>query len=464
LTLVTQGTYTLSELVPSLYTGPNSTSFSVIPLQVLPGSFTGTPTGFSVSFNAPFLVNSTNPILYGQGFGPTAPAPTVTLTGPSGPVDGSLIINTASNSLTFLETDTASEVNDTTPILPDGTYTVTITSSAAKNGLQALNVDGGFLDGLGSGSAGSGDYTATFTVSAAAAHEDIVWVPATADGPGQPLEAPGNNQSGGGYPVYLSDTTGGVTDVQVTLNYNPALLTVTGGTGAHFMLLATSTPGHAVLQYSGPVLPTGTKTPIGFITALVPGGTTGNPTPYRAKDLLHLSGVSVNGGAIPAVTADGLHLVAYVGDADGNGSYSSSDAVLITRVALQTDTGFAAYLLVDPVIVADTDGAGFIPADTALQVNEAGVGFPTANLPNPPIPSGVAFQALPARAVAARSVPNTTNVVRAAVWQPSDHWFQALDRGMLSTADLLESDLLAAIEQAAGRRGARADRLNQRHT
>src|SRR4029077_12681750 len=127
----------------------------------------------------------------------------------------------------------------------------------------------------------------------------------------------------------------------------------------------------------------------GFVTAMVPSGTSTNPTPYKAKDLLHLSGISLNGGAIPVATGDSLHLVAYVGDADGNGTYGSNDAVLITRVALQTDTGFPAYPLVDPVIVADTDGSGFIPADAALQANEAGVGFPTANLPIPPTPSGV---------------------------------------------------------------------------
>jgi hypothetical protein len=58
---------------------------------------------------------------------------------------------------------------------------------------------------------------------------------------------------------------------------------------------------------------------------------------------------------------------------------------------VQTDTGFAAYPLVDPVIVADTDGFGFIPADAALQANEAGVGFPAPNLPSPPVPLGVHF-------------------------------------------------------------------------
>src|SRR4029077_13730084 len=102
--------------------------------------------------------------------------------------------------------------------------------------------------------------------------------------------------------------------------------------------------------------------------------------------------VSLNGGAIPVATCDALHLVAYVGDADGNGSYSTSDAVLITRAGLETDTGFSAFPRVDPAIVADTDGSGFIPADAALQANEAGVGFSTPTLPSPPIPPGVHFQ------------------------------------------------------------------------
>jgi hypothetical protein len=178
------------------------------------------------------------------------------------------------------------------------------------------------------------------------------------------------------------------------LNYNPALLNVTGVTGTGFTLLKSSTPGQAVLQYNGPALPAGNEVPIGFLTASVPAGTAANPTPYKAEDLLHLSGATLNGGAIPVATGDGLHLVAYVGDADGNGAYSGSDAVLITRVTLQTDTGFAAYPLVDPIIVADTDGAGFVPSDAALQVNEAGVGVPTANLADPPIPTGMHFLAM----------------------------------------------------------------------
>jgi streptogramin lyase len=419
LALSTPGSYTLSALVPQAYTGVNSNTFTVAPLQVVAGSFTGAPWGFALQFNAPYLVNSLTPVLYGQGYSASAPPPSVTLTqtkdatgrAVNNPVAGSLILNAAINSITFLTANTALESDTGWPILADGTYTAVVRSrGAGMSGFQALSRDGGYLDGLGTGVAGSGDYTATFTVNAAAAREDVLWVPATADGPGQALNAPGNNQVGGGYPVYLCDNTGTVTSVQATLNYDPTLLTVTGVTGAGFSLLGSSTPGQAVLQYAGPALARGTQMPIGFITATVPSGSTSNPMPYKAKDLLHLSGVSINTGTIPGVTGDALHLIAYVGDADGNGSYSSNDAVLITRTALQSDSGFAAYPLVDPVIVADTDGSGFIPADAALQVNEAGVGYPTANLPSPPIPAGAHFTPIANNVDPTLSLPATLQV------------------------------------------------------
>jgi uncharacterized repeat protein (TIGR03803 family) len=420
LTLVTPGTYQLSAIVPGLYTGPYSGSFSVLPLQVLPGSFVGTPSGFSLQLNAPLLVNATTPILYGTGNGASGPPPSVIVTTDPGNlsdtkayVAGSLLLNPATNTLTFLATNTALEANNGSPLLPDGIYTVVVRSGAGTNGLQALNAGGGFLDGLGTGTAGSGDSTATFTVSAAALKEDVLWVPATADGPGQPLSAPGKNQAGGGYPIYLSDGAGAVTYVQATLNYDPTLLNVTAATGTGFSLLASSTPGRAIVQYHGPALPAGTQTPIGFLTATVPSGTTANPMPYKAGDLLHLSSVALNGGTIPVVTSDGIHLVAYVGDADGSGSYTANDALLITRAVLSTDSGFAAFPLVDPTIVADTDGSGFIPSDAALQVNEATVALPAPNLPVPPIPSGVVFQIAAASTVQNIRPRSTQQVVSA---------------------------------------------------
>jgi len=260
---------------------------------------------------------------------------------------------------------------------------------------------GGYLDGLGTGVAGSGDYTTTFTVSTAANSNDVVWVPSVAEGPGDVLNAPGNDKQtlfAGGYPVYINDATGVVTNVQLVFNYDPTLLVVTGATsnpnlpGSSFTLdSGSSTPGHAVLRYSdsgsNAALLTGGQVPLGFITASVPRGTSANPMPYGHLDLLHLSNVVINGGAVPVTAIDALHLEAYIGDGDGNAMYTSHDATLIVRVSLQADSGFVYYPLVDPVIAADTDGDGFIPADAALQVNEVGVGLPAPNIL--PIPIGV---------------------------------------------------------------------------
>jgi large repetitive protein len=416
LMLVTPGSYSLSAVIPSLFTGPNSNPFSIAPLQVIPGSFTGTPSGFSLQFIAPFLLNSTTPVLYGKGFGISATAPSVILTtdpdnlsDTAAYVAGSLVLDPADNRITFVTTTTANRANSppgaASPLLPDGVYTAIVRGSTVTDGFQALDNGGGYLDGLGTGVPGSGDFMATFTVNAQVIHDDIVWIPPAADGPGQALNAPGRNQLGGGYPIYLSDSTGTVTEVQITLNYNPALLAVTGVSGPGFALLASSTPGQAVLQYTGPALPVGVETPIGYLLATVPAGTAASPVPYKTEDLLHLSNVALNSGAIvPLATADAVHLVTYVGDADGNGNYTSNDAVLITRALLHTDSGFSAYPLVDPVIVADTDGVGFIPSDAALQANEAGAGLATPNLAMPPIPRGVHFQA-----VVANLGPNLLN-------------------------------------------------------
>jgi uncharacterized repeat protein (TIGR03803 family) len=412
LSFAVPGSYTLSELVPQLYTGLNSTPFSVLPLEVIPGSFAGTPSGFSLQFNTAFLVNSLTPALY-------AGVPSVTLTqikdaggNPVNvPIEGSVIPNPATNCLTFLATNTANQVNDGTPVLPDGTYKVDVLSTGST-GIQAMLPGGGYLDGLASGVAGSADFTATFTVSASG--KDVLWVPDTADGPLQPLSAPGNNQAGGGFPLYLNVSSSTlVTDVQVTLSYNPALLNVTStstaSNGGTFTVTASA--GTAVLHWSGPALAAkvGTPFPVGYITATVTNGSAGSPI-YRTKGLLHLSSPTINGGSVPVTTSDGLHLVAYVGDANGDGTYSSADAVLTTRVALQIDSGFTAYPLVDPVIVADTDGSGFIPADAPLQENEAGVGFSTANLPNPPTPPGANTTPISNNVDPSLSLPSTLTV------------------------------------------------------
>jgi len=280
LTLVAPGSYTLSDIVPGSYIGPNSNSFNIAPLQV--SSFTPSPagsafaSGFALTFNAPFLVNTTilNPLgganvpaLYGSGFGASGIVPSVTLTQTSGQapngfklpyqVAGSVVLNPATYSLTFIPTNNSSYLSlNGTPVLPDGTYVVDVAGkSAGVTGFQAFNAGGGYL----AGNMPNGDWTTTFTVGASAAKDEVVWLPATAIGPGQPLEAPGYTLSGGGEPIYLYDPSttpgqpGDVTSVTGTLTYNPNYLTVTSGMGGPYLTITqTATPGVATFAYNGP--------------------------------------------------------------------------------------------------------------------------------------------------------------------------------------------------------------------
>ena len=86
------------------------------------------------------------------------------------------------------------------------------------------------------------------------------------------------------------------------------------------------------------------------LTAQVPG-----TAPYGAQHVLDLTHVQINGGAIPATDDDGLHVVSYFGDTTGSRSYSSADSSRALRLAVGLDSGFPAYRLTDPVIVALRD-------------------------------------------------------------------------------------------------------------
>jgi len=560
LTLVTPGNYTLSDIVPGSYIGPNSNSFNIAPLQV--SSITPSPagsafaSGFALTFNAPFYVNTTilNPLgganvpaLYGSGFGAGGIKPSITVTQMTGAhpngftlpynVAGSLVLNPATYSLSFIPTNNSSYLSlNGTPVLPDGTYVVDVGGqSAGVTGFQAFNAGGGYLDG----NMPNGDWTATFTVGAAATNDEVVWLPATAIGPGQALEAPGYTLSGGGEPLYLYDPSvpagnpGDVTSVTGTLTYNPSYLTVTSGMGGPYLTITqTATPGIATFAYNGPPVTftsanglnihnTGiASTPLGYLnwsgalaqlsnsslgsvvgapggnmTGAAPNGTTyyyelasvangvvspastvvsvtvpandsgesvllywlqdlvatgynlyrttttmagvpqftnqsllaanipysadptfgyqyldatapgatlmtgALPPPatsfaqatvpngtaasslsiYQAKDVLTVSGVTVMAGAstLPSIGNSAVHLVAYEGDADGNGVYTSGgDAVELTRVHLQTDSGFPAYPLIDPVILGDVDNPdlGVFSGDAAFQISTLSVG------------------------------------------------------------------------------------------
>ena len=149
------------------------------------------------------------------------------------------------------------------------------------------------------------------------------------------------------------------------------------------MTIDTSTPGLARLSFTSPTsLPAGLGT-FATLVASVP-----NTAPYASKEDLVLGNLSLNGGAIPATDADGVHVVAYLGDTTGNGGYSGLDAALISRVVANIDTGFSAFPVLDPTILADVAVRGSLTALDAAFVSQF-----VANLPQPRIPAlpGVAI-------------------------------------------------------------------------
>jgi endonuclease/exonuclease/phosphatase family metal-dependent hydrolase len=326
------------------------------------------PSGVVINFNRGFQAGLLN--LYDDANGDLGPAD-VTLTGAStGPVEGSLLVGPG-DQLTFIKTGG--------PLAAD-TYSVVVRSAA--NGLVSLG--GTLLDGNGDGTPGD-NYTSSFTVSSSSA--PVVSIPDFTRGDGQPVNVPA---TGSGLPLTISNGSG-VTAVTLDLAYNPALLSITGaavGAGVPAgasVTLTTPTPGVAQLVFSSPTaLPAGAVSFVS-LTAAVPA-----TAPYLAKELLQINNLSVNGGALAAVADDGVHVAAYLGDATGDGSYSSQDALLILRVSSGVDGGFTAYPLADPVLVGDVSGFGAVNSQDALDVLKASVGLSVPAIPA--IPAGITPQ------------------------------------------------------------------------
>jgi hypothetical protein len=149
-------------------------------------------------------------------------------------------------------------------------------------------------------------------------------------------------------------------------------------TGIATDVFAFSTNGHGTLGTGlGPVT-------IGELQATIPN--TLNQTIYKAKEVLTVSGAT-GVGSLPLVGASAIQVVGYPADASGDGAYAGNDGSLTGRVAGGQDTGFAAWPLVDPVVLADLAGEGLVTATDASQVAQVAVHRP--GLPNiTPIPTG----------------------------------------------------------------------------
>lgn len=296
----------------------------------------------------------------------------VTLVGAAvGPVAGSLVIDPAMNKFTFIKSGGS--------LLPDS-YTVTLHSGASA----FRTASGELLDGNNNGIAGD-NYVGTFTVLSSSAV--TLSVPDFTRGFGQTVNVPA---SGSGIPIALS-TGQGVSRADFTLRFDPALLTISGATlGAGIpgasLSFTQSTPGIAVISVSQASQFSGTEGPITLVslTAQVP-----NTAPYGAQHLLDLTDLHLFNAAptpveIPALDDDGIHVAAYLGDANSSQTYNSPDATFAQRLIVGTYTGFSSYPLTDPFLIVDANRNGAVQSDDVTTIQRAIVGLPTSEVP--PLP------------------------------------------------------------------------------
>ncbi len=222
---------TVANAVNSGIKGTSST-VDATGLQVT--SVTGTPTGFTVTFNKPFslgslrlysgvrgLLDMPDLLFYSDNFGES--------------LSGSLIPNASHTAFTFVETTLADQLGG----LTDGTYVVSLLSGsngltdAAGVPLDASN-NTDTVDNLYP--TGTTAYTTTFTVNTLTAFDGsgsqvAVSLPAFTQGPDLPVDVQVPHSVPvsyfGGIPVTMSDGDNAST-VSFQVTYNTALLTVTG--------------------------------------------------------------------------------------------------------------------------------------------------------------------------------------------------------------------------------------------
>ena len=358
-TYATAGAYTVQAI--AITAGDGSFAAAPVPVSVAPGTLAATSvvaeaTGFHARFDG-VLDPATLTVLAGA----SGDAPNIIVTGPTaGIVDGSIVADPDGAGFRFVAASGA---------LAAGTYRIVL-----RSGIQ--DARGGSLDGNDDGTPGD-DLVTTITEPAAL---DELTIPAFMRGPGQAVNVPA---TGAGLPVTFS-SDGTATSVVFTVGFDPSLLSLTSATaaaglptGATVGFAATTLADgrmQATITVASPTAIAAGQVALVDLIATVPA-----TAPYGATEVLSLAVSSVNGIAQALPASSGLQVVGYLGDANGDGVYSSDDSARILRVVAGADTGFAFWRGVAPAVVADLNGDGAVTAADA----------PLVGTTSPPIPAGV---------------------------------------------------------------------------
>jgi YD repeat-containing protein len=343
---------------------------AVAPDSLIVTNFTPTARGFHARFDGvldPASVSSTY----------ESKTPDVVVTGDLvGVVNGSVVLDSDGAGLSFIRSGA--------PLQYD-VYHVTLRSGTV--GLHDLR--GRQLDGNADGTAGD-DYLTTFDDRSNG--NGLITVPDFMRGPGQPVNVPASGQ---GLPVaFTSDGT--VKTLVFSVAYDPTLLTISGATAASGLpsgaqvsfataMSATGSTLARITIVSDLPLPAGTITLVNLI-ASVPAAAL-----YGSTEVLTLAVEQVNGGTNTLLDDAALHVVGYLGDADGNAIYTSNDTQRILRIVAGADRGFAAWRGINPLLVADIDGNGKLTPVDGSRVGQVATGQSRPEIPALPVGVTVRF-------------------------------------------------------------------------
>jgi hypothetical protein len=330
-------------------------------------AMTPTATGYDVRFNRAIDASQFN-LFDGQGGETRFGVADAVLRDASGqPVAGSIVLHEDGQGYTFVQSGNPR----TDGLLAQGPHTLSL--DGRESGFT--DTAGRAMDGDGDGVAG-GIYTATVHGSAGGA---IVSLAEFARGPGQAASLAGMP---GGLPVRVSNAAG-ATSIGFTLDYDPALLRIDGvelAVSGATLVADFSVPGHLVVSVSGISGLESVATDLVRLLASVPA-----TAPYGAVHVLDLGNVVVDGNApTGALDDDGLHLVAYAGDATGDARYSAADVMAFQRVLIRVDSGFHAYPRIDPYVVGNVDGNSTLSSLDVRVLSQQMAGLPQNLLPEIP--------------------------------------------------------------------------------
>ena len=169
-------------------------------------------------------------------------------------------------------------------------------------------------------------------------------------------------------PININNTTGGIIGVDLTLTYNPNVLTAmndvtVGGTASGWNIAWNATDGQIIVGMADSSKLTGEGSLMNIRFRVSGSASSGQTSP------LTLSGVSLNEGGVSADTVNGLFtVVVNFGDIDGDGTVADNDAMS----ALQSAVGLLEFTP-DQHILGDVSG------DTTISSYDAGLIFRYVN-------------------------------------------------------------------------------------